>query len=659
MGTGHRSTSPSSAEKDRRRRSHKDKSRRNSSTRSSVSNTAAALDNDRPRRESIPSLGVSPYAGAKGASASVLSTLSSFSGLTTASGGSSGSNSTITQDSVSKSRRASPKQVKADERENEIAVEEEDLQVERTEDTSAKKALDVFSFLEDSSSAVPIAYKHDEPTSADVTRTDLSELGPESELKNCSNSFPITNSHAQHETTPPTWPHHDWLHHQTQQMPPNVPEGSDLISFQPQNVGDVLEHRSHVMTRSAGSSSLHSDSGISIRDESPDGFRDGADKHVKMLLSDRGIMRPACEPNQLHTSGQNNNENNPRHHQQADNRDHISWARGSFEGNQDTSRLVASHEQSMPWMQETASALPHPSRASRRLASLDGQSGQASHRQRKSYTSSPRAQDKLRPTITGYELLASSISSRDGDSSDPAAPLVPLYRKFEHLNNRLLLHLQDELAELEEELRLVDEAEAQSRAAASGADPQESPPESRRTSAKFGGELHWMRLDILGRIFTKLGQYNHALSSYKSLVKDLDPAETEDVERYRAWLAKTNPIAPRETSFVQHDNDLVSLRKSKSPYPTDHVAATSSHASYQDSKRLALSVLSVAVLFPVLAFTVFPWFSVRLVIVVGAAASAMAVLAPTTAGNLMGPGEWGRCVALYVGIMTAAAAYAQ
>ena len=44
---------------------------------------------------------------------------------------------------------------------------------------------------------------------------------------------------------------------------------------------------------------------------------------------------------------------------------------------------------------------------------------------------------------SGYNLLASNISS----SGDLA--LTPIYRKFERLNNRVLLHLQDEIMGLE------------------------------------------------------------------------------------------------------------------------------------------------------------------------------------------------------------------
>jgi len=86
--------------------------------------------------------------------------------------------------------------------------------------------------------------------------------------------------------------------------------------------------------------------------------------------------------------------------------------------------------------------------------------------------------------------------------------VVPMYRKFEGLNHRVLLHLQDEIAELEEELRYLDECIAQ-------CSPRDHAgrhhPASRRGDARYGGELHYRRTELLGRIYLKLGQYSKFL----------------------------------------------------------------------------------------------------------------------------------------------------
>ena len=107
--------------------------------------------------------------------------------------------------------------------------------------------------------------------------------------------------------------------------------------------------------------------------------------------------------------------------------------------------------------------------------------------------------------ITGYELLASNLSS----SSRGTDTLTPIYRKFETLNNRILLYLQDEISEIEEDLRKLDEADAQACAAMSGMTEEGGPvPTSRRLEARMPSEIHFRRLELLGRTFLKVGQYS-------------------------------------------------------------------------------------------------------------------------------------------------------
>ncbi len=143
----------------------------------------------------------------------------------------------------------------------------------------------------------------------------------------------------------------------------------------------------------------------------------------------------------------------------------------------------------------------------------------------------PRA-EKL--PLTGYELLASRLSSShppsaslarrtrrgslggssvrslDDGSAGGGPQLRPLYRRFEALNHRLLLHLQDELAELEEQLHRLDTADTQTRRMAS-----RILPASRRAEYLAGGELQWHKTDILGKIGFKLGQYSEWLPSLR------------------------------------------------------------------------------------------------------------------------------------------------
>ena len=99
-------------------------------------------------------------------------------------------------------------------------------------------------------------------------------------------------------------------------------------------------------------------------------------------------------------------------------------------------------------------------------------------------------------SATGYEHLASNICAKDD------ALLKPIYRKFETLNNRMLLFLQDEISEMEEQLKELDDAiahEEQSNLTRSA---------SRRAEAKLPTQLQWHRLDLLGRTFAKVEQYS-------------------------------------------------------------------------------------------------------------------------------------------------------
>lgn len=81
--------------------------------------------------------------------------------------------------------------------------------------------------------------------------------------------------------------------------------------------------------------------------------------------------------------------------------------------------------------------------------------------------------------------------------------IKPIYRRFESLNHRLLLHLQDELSELEEQLHRLDTTDTQTRRLQSSILPA-----SRRAEFLVGGELQSHKAEILSKIAFKLGQYS-------------------------------------------------------------------------------------------------------------------------------------------------------
>ena len=108
----------------------------------------------------------------------------------------------------------------------------------------------------------------------------------------------------------------------------------------------------------------------------------------------------------------------------------------------------------------------------------------------------PRPVESTSCQKTGYDVLASHISSYDD------AVLKPIYRKFETLNNRMLLYLQDEISEIEGQLHELDAAIEQENAHLGKG------PASRRLEAKLPSQLQWHRLDLLGRTFAKVEQYS-------------------------------------------------------------------------------------------------------------------------------------------------------
>lgn len=111
-----------------------------------------------------------------------------------------------------------------------------------------------------------------------------------------------------------------------------------------------------------------------------------------------------------------------------------------------------------------------------------------------------------RSSVTSFVTSTSSVRSgpEELDAAEAQhASLKPIYRRFEALNHRVLLHMQDELSELEEQLHRLDTTDTQTRRAQS-----RILPASRRAEHLAGGELQWHKTDVLSKIGYKLGQYS-------------------------------------------------------------------------------------------------------------------------------------------------------
>lgn len=287
----------------------------------------------------------------------------------------------------------------------------------------------------------------------------------------------------------------------------------------------------------------------------------------------------------------------------------------------------------------------------------------------------PRA-EKL--PVTGYELLASRLSAFPGSDNENGGRIKPMYRKFEALNHRLLLHLQDELSELEEQLHRLDHADTQSRRTDRHG---YIIPASRRLAAQAGGELQWHKTDVLGKIGYKLNQYNQALSSFNS-TQSLNHPDAEDIEQYRTYLQTEQPIAEAETHFLDPTDDLVSIYSDNlAPPPflrTSHAPSStvsSSEISSQVSSSVApppspvraapqpelqpmlpglATAIAIAILVPIITFSVIPGFIGRLTVAMLVAVFMVGGLVQSgiVQRNMLLGKESLTCAGIYVGVMT-------
>ncbi|KAF2268637.1 hypothetical protein CC78DRAFT_540891 [Lojkania enalia] len=299
------------------------------------------------------------------------------------------------------------------------------------------------------------------------------------------------------------------------------------------------------------------------------------------------------------------------------------------------------------------------------------------HTQPPHYQPQTAGPDMSKTTVVGYELLADKLTelSRigDGEVKEGEETVVPMYRKFETLNHRVLLHLQDEISELEEELRYLDECIAQ-------ITPLH--PASRRGDAKHGGELHYRRTELLGRIYIKLGQYreghvdarlflflflryavskeglhrlnvktifgttcwvtnmsklDQALSSFSSMLKNLDPANTEDIQAYHTWMERHGPVDQTESRFLERKNDLLAVSRRRS-------ASTVGGARPHQSVAIGLPLLAML---PLMAFATTPGLLGRLFCIMLIGAVEVAVVVSTELIDMMTFREWAVCASIY------------
>lgn len=145
----------------------------------------------------------------------------------------------------------------------------------------------------------------------------------------------------------------------------------------------------------------------------------------------------------------------------------------------------------------------------------------------------------------GYDLLASRISTTDQEIAKP------IYRRFEALNNRILLIMQDEIVTMEKDLAIIDRQIAD-------LDGPLPSPASRRAELRAPTPIQWQRMQICGILIPKLGQYNRTLASYQS-VTQISSTSEDQIKLYKELIEQHQPLVSSETAFLDEFADLVTV----------------------------------------------------------------------------------------------------
>ena len=350
------------------------------------------------------------------------SLVSLFSSLTQTSNGSSGSNSTVTQESVSRGKHRPSRSG---------GVRKAVAQSPRRDATRYARPMtpveeqrpNVFAFMEEGDEDVDSVSHH---TPAESDEESEHEFG---------------GSRARDHLSPPTSPEDSV----SRKLPTTLGENHEMWNDHAPIVG-----------------SFHSDSGISVRSNSPD--------RKSPVVSRKPLNRPLA-------------------------------ARSSQMVRDASSSSAASQSSaSRPTYRYDDPTETFYGRTAKTIFTSSDNTKKAKERSAKSSSTSKQVtratkNDDLR---SGYDLLASMLSTTSEDGQPP------VYRRFESLNNRILLVLQDEITTMENDLAVLDrtilEVEGPRRR-----------PMSRRSELMAPTQLQWQRMHLCGLIVSKLTQYSRCL----------------------------------------------------------------------------------------------------------------------------------------------------
>ena len=317
-----------------------------------------------------------------------------------------------------------------------------------------------------------------------------------------------------------------------------------------------------------GTDQLHSDSGISIRSSSPDSISKGKEPPQKPTVQDvRDEDSPS--PPLSHANGAV-----PPPAPFAPPPDPTRHACPSPV--QQEPELLQSPRRTAPLPPIPAAVVPYDPFPSARRPSLSSSDPSSATCSKLLQDIPPDGYDLLASHLTKRSLRKSDDSEKSSCPSPSSSSPPPLYRTFTTLNHRILLHLQDEICQLESQLHYLDTRISRISLFASsdptygtadpscGTNPNRPPtrpttPASRRLSTSNPTPLHYQRTDVVAKIFAKLGQYEQKLCSFEKAAVCGPSAKKGDVEKYRKFLDERGGVICEEERSFLDQKDLVVL----------------------------------------------------------------------------------------------------
>jgi hypothetical protein len=161
-------------------------------------------------------------------------------------------------------------------------------------------------------------------------------------------------------------------------------------------------------------------------------------------------------------------------------------------------------------------------------------------------------------TPMGYPRLAAFLDSDDN---------FMLYRRFGYLQSRVLLEKQDDLRQLEEALKRLDEEDVESgEDMLRTRDPidinvtQDDDKSSDSCSTgNLGEDSSRKRKKLLLLIANNIKEYGQLLTTAQAFAAMNKPTSGEQCS-VRNWMENVDPVCEADASFVEHKEDLITLR---------------------------------------------------------------------------------------------------